>query len=80
MVIANVLNVHEAQLGHLLFGLSMVEAQFVFLFCSRLISRALSRPVSELSSHRFLQRDLTWNKIKYKLVSKSSIKTSNALH
>lgn len=47
---------------HLRFGLSVVEAQSVFLFCLRLTSRALSKPVSELSSHRFLRRHLNWNK------------------
>lgn len=51
-------------LQHLRFGLSVVEAQFVFLFCLRLTSRALSKPVSELSSHRFLQRHLNWNETK----------------
>lgn len=51
-------------LEHLRFGLSGVEAQFVFLFYLRLTSRALSKPVSGLSSHRFLQRHLNWNKTK----------------
>lgn len=49
---------------HLQFDLSAVEVQFVFLFCSRLSSITLLEPVSELSSHRFLQRGLNWNKKK----------------
>lgn len=75
-IITILYNVYELLLGHLQFGPSVGEAQFVFLFCSRLTSIALLKRASELSSRRFSQRRLNWKKTKHKRVSKASIKTS----
>lgn len=63
-------------LGDLRFDLSAVGAQSVSLFCSGPVSRALSKPASEQSSHRSLPRDSSCKETKHVPSSQSGVEAS----